>query len=182
MPEIAEFIEGTPTIWPAAPEGLSDAAAAIPPAAIWSRLEHWAKVRWAARPVEWVVWGSGCWKPPLADTEIETVEIWDGFAWATPDDDRAPQPAPVGHLFPCRGPYRLTGTVGAGEAPAVAVEAYRRLAEYLAASDPAPGSSRYSLVVGDAVTENTTRGPDWIAMAIFNSGAADLLRPLRRVA
>lgn len=182
MIEILEVTEGTPASWPAAPEGLSDAAAAIPPAAIWSRLEAWAKVRWATRSVEWIVWGSGCWKPPLADVEIETVEIWDAYAWATPDDDRAPQPAPVGQHFPCRGPYRLIGTAGAGEAPAVGLEAYRRLAEYLAASDPAPGSTRYTLAIGDAVTENSARGPDWLAMALFNSGAADLLRPLRRVA
>jgi hypothetical protein len=74
--------------------------------------------------------------------------------------------------------------VGGGTVPAAVNEAYRRLAEYLASTDDAPaGASDYSAGLGSgAITESFSRAPTWVARALINSGAADLLRPYRRLA
>lgn len=181
-PQVSLFTEADPEAWPAAPEGLSDDAAAIPPAAIWSRLEAWTRARWAVRSVEWIMCGPGEWAPPLDGVTIESIEVWDGFAWASAEDDpRGPRPSPLGHYWPAGGPYRISGTVGTGTAPQAAQEAYRRLAEHLAASDPNPGSSAYSAQIGGKFSESVTRASDWRAMALFHSGAADMLRPYRKL-
>lgn len=176
---VLEFSETPPTTWPEPPAGLSAAAAAIPPGALWPRLELWARTRWAARAVEWVIAGPGPWRPPLPGATITATEIWSGTAWATATGADAPLAGPLGALYPAAGPYRVRATLGAGAAPPAALEAYRRLAEYLAAQDPGP-ATRYSIEVG-ALTEAHLRPADWAAKAIFQSGAADLLRPYRRL-
>jgi hypothetical protein len=47
------------------------------------------------------------------------------------------------------------------------------------ASDRA-GVSSYTVGMGGAVEESYQRNPAWMARAIQNSGAGDLLRPYRR--
>lgn len=118
-------------------------------------------------------------RPPLPGATITATEIWSGTAWATATGADAPLAGPLGALYPAAGPYRVRATLGAGAAPLAALEAYRRLAEYLAAQDPGP-ATRYSIEVG-ALTEASLRPADWAAKAIFQSGAADLLRPYRRL-
>ena len=162
--------------YPDAPAGLSDEAQALDAAMIWSRLEQWIAHRWSERTAVWIAEGVGEWIPPLRPATITETEIWDGESWGPVAQIAAPR----GLTLLSRGPYRITATVGEGPVPEGAQEAYRRLAEYLAASDEgAPGASSYAVNIGQ-LSETIRRNPAHIAKAIHNSGAADLLRPYRR--
>lgn len=169
--------EAIPSSYPAAPAGLSDAAAALNSSTIWQRIENYIAYRWTARAVSWVVEGPGEWVPPLAPATVSTVQIWDGGQWIT----ETLTPSPLGgYQLDAVGPYRFDASVGSGNAPAAVLEAYRRLAEYLAAEAKIDaGVTKTANVVGDLRIE-TERNVSWIARALINSGAADLLRPYRR--
>lgn len=172
--------EAIPVAFPATPSGLSAAAQALSAAAIWARIEAYVTTRWSSRAVVWTVEGPGEWVPILTPATIATVEKWTGTAWET----FAPDPSPLGGYQLACATHRFTGTVGAGPVPEAANEAFRRLAEYLASTDDAPaGVSDFTWTLGGgAMSENFSRAPTWIARAIINSGAADLLRPYRRIA
>ena len=68
--------------------------------------------------------------------------------------------------------------------PAGGNEAFLRLAEYMAGgrdySDMAAGVSSAEIDLG-LLRSKVDRSPTWLARAMLNSGAADLLRPYRRV-
>lgn len=144
---------------------------------VWERIEQWVAHRWAARQVQWTVEGPGAFVASLAPADIILVEVW-REGWATVE----PIEGPYGPILPGVGPYRITATVGAGNAlPAAVEEAARRLALYMEAEEEGkPGASSYSVAIGGgAVSENYRRNAAWMARAIHNSGAADLLRPWR---
>lgn len=168
-----------PASYPRAPYGLSDAAAALNPALIWQRLESYVAHRWTARDVTWIVEGPGEWVPPLTPTTISTVEVWSAAdAWETVTLSASPC---GGYDLPATGPYRFTGTVGGGVVPPAVAEAYRRLAEYWAAApSTAPGSTSERESLPDLGEIAIERSPTWVAKAISNSGAGDLLRSYRR--
>ncbi len=172
--------ETTPEAYPDAPEGLSAAATAILPA-VWRRLEVYTAYRTTVRDVTWVVEGCGEWVPPLTPTSIASVEVWQADAWQAAE----PPPSPLGgYTLPGPGPYRFTGTAGDDEAdvPADILEAVRRLAEYMAAKvdlDHA-GARSVSESIEGIGTFSMERSPAWMAQALVNSGAADLLRRYRR--
>ena len=65
------------------------------------------------------------------------------------------------------------------ETPAIVEEAYRRLAEYIAAAPETPGLRSETLTIG-GITSTQSRGASWLALALQNSGAADLLRSYRK--
>lgn len=165
--------EAIPAGYPAAPAGLSTAAAALDADAIWQRLEAYCRVRWTTREVVWTVEGDGYWDAPLAPATLNTVEVWESGAWA----ECIPPVSPWGgYDLPGDGPYRITADVGGGDVPAAVMEAFRRLAEYSAEiGSPADGFT--SVDDGGVSFE---RAATWAARAIQNSGAADLLRPYRR--
>jgi hypothetical protein len=168
--------EGAPAAYPDAPDNLSTAAAALDPEMIWQRLEAYISHRWTARNVSWVVEGCGEWHPPLTPATIATVDVWRSEAWETV----TLSPSPLGGYFlPGDGPYRFTGSVGAGEPPAAVLEAFRRLAEYMAGKPGKPGAKSERISSG-SISLSTTRSPAWMAEAMANSGAGDLLRPYRR--
>lgn len=176
-------VEGNPTAWPAAPAGLSAKAAALDPVPIWRRLESFCAWRWGARSVTWTVEGPGVWTPPLAPAQLNTPQVWTGDAWA----NTILPPSPLGgYELASEGPYLITATVGAGTVPADVQEAFRRLAEYVAdAGAPSmvngrAGASSASYEIGDGLKVSFDRSPAWLAKALHNSGAADLLRPYRR--
>lgn len=173
--------EAAPAAYPLVPVELSAAAAALDAAAIWQRIEAYIAVRWTEREVEWIVEGDGDWCPNLGPLEITAEEVWNGSAW---EEATTVYASPYGgyRLTTC-GPYRFTGIVGGGEVPlpAAVFEAFRRLAEYCAAVEDHPGTSSYSLNIGGAIQETIARAPTWRARAMQLSGAADLLRPYRRV-
>lgn len=169
-------METTPLEYPTI-AGLSDAAAALSPGALWSRIEAHTSQRWFARSVQWTVSGDGVWTPPLNPTVIDEVSWWYSRAWVAVELNLTPMGYELQEGF-----YRIDATVGANVGvPDVVAESYRRLAEYLAADDAIgiPGASRYTVDLG-RVTETISRRPEYIAAALVNSGAADLLRPFRR--
>jgi hypothetical protein len=173
--------EAIPAAYPATPSGLSAAATALDAAVIWQRIEAYTCMRWTARAVVWTVEGPGEWVAPLAPATISTTEQWTGIAW----EAFLPGASPLGgYQLDGEGPYRFAGTVGSGAVPATVSEAFRRLAEYLASTDDAPaGASEFTWNLGGgAMSENFSRAPTWIARAMINSGAADLLRPYRGLA
>jgi len=180
MAMTVEFSEDVPATWPDAPDGLTPAAAALDAGPIWMRLEAWCGVRWSARPATALVEGSGTWKPPVAPFTVDAVSIWNGEDWQSYPQMMSPF---GGLIFDREGAWRVTGTVGDDTVPAPPIqEAYRRLAEYLADNMPkVSGSSSVKLDVS-TVSVEVQRQPTWLARAIHNSGAADLLRPYRRLA
>lgn len=171
-------IESAPTSYPTvATAGWSTAAAALSQPMIWQRIESYIAHRWTARDVEWIVEGPCEWSPPLAPATISTVEIWEDGTWV----DISPDASPLGGywLSGC-GPYRFTGTVGSGTVPAAVTEAFRRLAEYMAAKPGKPGATSERITAG-SISLQHTRSESWMALAMQNSGAADLLRNYRHV-
>ena len=172
--------EGPPAAYPAAPAGLSAEATAILDA-VWRRIEAYVAFRTAARDVSWVVEGEGEWCPPLTPATIANVEVWQADAWQAV----TLSPSPLGgYVLPGEGPYRFTGTAGDDDAdvPADLAEAFRRLAEYMAAAADLEhaGARTVSETVPDVYTGTIERSPAWMAQALINSGAADLLRHYRR--
>jgi hypothetical protein len=173
--------ENPPASWPFVSR-LSEAALAVPQFALWSRIEAWCSHRWGARPVVWVVEGPGAWEPPLTPAAVSATEKWDGAAWVA---DSPPDSPYGGYDLPSEGPWRVTAIVGDTVVPEAVAEAFRRLAEYvsdgmtLGLRDGHSGARSVSYSVGE-LTESFTRDPNWMARAMINSGAGDLLRPYRR--
>lgn len=173
--------EEAPAAYPATPSGLSTAAAALDADMIWQRIEAFTAHRYSERAVTWIVEGCGEWHPPLAPATIATVEIWLADAW----EAVTLSPSPLGGYCLPGGTYRFAGTLAAGSpgpaVPAAVEEAFRLLAEYMAAAKRgAPGTTRERVTAG-SVTVDKTRAASWSAQAIANSGAGDLLRNFRRV-
>ena len=169
--------EAIPASYPATPSGLSAAAAALDPDMIWQRIESYIAHRYTSRAIEWIVEGCGEWNPSLAPATISTVEQWRSDAWEVV----TLSPSPLGGYVLPGGTYRFTGTVGSGTVPEIVNEAFRRLAEYMAASKRgSPGTTRERVTAG-SVTVDKSREASWAAQAMANSGAGDLLRKYRRV-
>ncbi len=170
-------VESLPASYPAV-SGLSAKAAALDGPALWQRIEAHIGFRWTARTVVWTVEGEGEWTPPLSPATVTLAERWTGTAWATVTLTAGP----FGVELAADGPYRITATVGGGSPPPAVAEAFRRLAEYVAADDKDhAGLSDYSMNLGGELQESWTRNPAHLGRALINSGAADLLRPYRKV-
>ena len=141
-------------------------------------VESYTAHRFTEREVIWTVTGPGCFEPDLTPATITASEIWDGVAWQSVTLDAS---FLGGVVLGCGGPYRVTADVGGGDVPAAVIEAYRRLAEYLAADrGGVSGASSYSVNIGGDLSERFRRNPSHVAKALQNSGAADLLRNYRR--
>lgn len=176
MAETIKQSEGEPASWPDPPSGLTVTAAAIDPAIIWARIEHYIARRFSERSITWIVEGVGHWNPPLAPATIATIERWVNGAW---EEDATLSVSPYGgYLLSGCGPYRFTGTVGEGPAPAIVLEAYRRLAEYFAGVAQSNGI-RQETVEGIGSQEYDANA---VAKGMVASGAGDLLRSYRRAA
>lgn len=165
--------EGMPDAWP---EVVVSTAAEPYVTAAWVRIESYIAHRWAPRAVEFIAEGPGCWTPALTPFALETIERWDGASWAETEPALSPMGYELGD-----GTYRISGVAGDSDAdvPALAIEAVKRLAEFMATPPGRPGASSEAVTAG-SVTISTTRSPSWMAKAIDNSGAADLLRNFRR--
>ena len=174
MPEVLDRVEESASS-PGQPTGLSSAAAAIDPDALWARLEAWTNRRFTPRTVTWVIAGPGAWQPDLRPATIDTSEVWQGEGWVS----TTLRVGPLGFTLDSAA-YRVTATVGGAEPPfAEFWEAYRRLAEYLS-DDSHIGrvASSSTRSLGD-ISVSATRPQAWQAKAIHNSGAADMLRRYR---
>lgn len=183
MTELLEQQEALPSAYPPAPSGLSTAAAALDKDALWQRIEAWIAYRWTARGVIWIVNGPGHFEPLLMPATLTKAEVWRNDAW----EEITLPASPLGGLRMIGdGPYRFTADVGGGTVPAAVSEAYRRLAEYWASHQSSgeyalpAGVRAFSHSVGD-VSVSVRGDGNWTARAIEASGAADLLRPYRRL-
>lgn len=162
-----------PTVaWPAIGDVSGDMLATV-----WQRIEHYTACRFTARTVTWLLEsGGGEWVAPLRPVVSIAARRWTGDGYQVV----ALAPAPGGWTIPA-GRYEIEATVGAGPVPAAVATAAKRLAEYLMAVSVAPAGARvYETKIGD-LSESVTLDPAARARALQNSGAADLLRPYRRV-
>lgn len=143
---------------------------------LWQRIEAYTAQRWTPRNVTWLLRGPGEWIAPLAPAVIVQAYKWTGDDWA----EITLAPAPMGYVIPC-GRFKIIATVGADNAaPAAVLEAFNRLKNYVTSDEGGlPGASSYSVNIGQ-LTESISRNPAFMARALINSGAADLLRPYRR--
>lgn len=174
--DILKRDEAIPAAYPPVPTGVSTAAAALDANMIWARLEAYVAYRWTARQVIWTIAGPGEWTPDLTPATITATEVWENDAWTAATLTDGPL---GGSVLDGDGPYRITAQVGAGDVPAPVSEAFRRLAEYLAADPGTAGASSTSVAIGP-IQESLDRNPNWVARAMQNSGAGDLLRSYRR--
>lgn len=148
---------------------------------VWQRIESYIAHRYSERAIEWIVEGPGEWHPPLAPATINTVEVWSCRAneWENITPDASPL---GGYWLPATGPFRFSGTVGVDDAdvPASVSTAAHRLSDYMAAKPSTPGATSETTRAGSVETSKS-RDASWMAQAMQNSGAADLLRTYRRV-
>lgn len=165
--------EGVPAAYPPTDPVTDEDGETVDADMVWQRLEGWIAHRWRSRSVVYVIEGPGQWRARLTPFTATTVEMWQGDAWAA----STPRPSPLGgYIFDGAGPYRVTGTAGdASTPPAIVLTAHRRLAEYVAQTG---GVGFQSESDGDY---SYSRNPAWLARAMHYSGAADLLRPYRRL-
>lgn len=173
MVEVLSEDEGTPSSWPTTPGDLSTEAAALDPGVIWPRIEAWIAHRWNERQVTWIVAGPGVWSPRLKPATVDTFELWRDGQWESVTLDAAP----LGYELEAET-YRFIATVGStDDPPETVLEAYRRLAEYMAQVGADPAAGHTSVTDGDYSFD---RPAGWAARALHYSGAADLLRSYRR--
>ncbi|WBU53334.1 hypothetical protein [Paracoccus sp. SCSIO 75233] len=194
MMELMREIEEQPESWPEITDGLlipdmphsrAEYDAGLP--WVWQRIEAYCCDRWTPRSVVWMVQGSGEWQMPLRPAVVVSVHGWTGSDWSEADY----KVTPWGGLYLNHDANRITATVGADNAPPPAVtKAVTRLANYLSQqvnrNDPdlwatSMNWTRVADEDGEQTNEGYTRKADYIAKALQYSGAADLLRPYRRV-
>lgn len=193
MPSTLSIEEAEPTNWPQIDP--DDDGASVPATAqddeptfrrytraAWQRVQGWVAHRWNVRSCVFVVEGPGDWIAPLQPFTATAMEQWIDNAWVSVT--LAPN-ALGGLVLDAVGPYRLTGSLGTANAPPEVVrQAVWRLGKYLEAADVLPANERatssYKFDVGGLSVERA-RNPNWIARAMQQSGAADLLRPWRRL-
>lgn len=176
--DILKQSEAVPAAYPTPPSGLSPEAAALDEDMIWGRIESYTGWRFTPREVVWTFKGDGGdeFEAPLTPVVSREFEVWRETVWLeVPMLD-----GPLGLVVPFGGTYRVTAQVGAGSPPVAFLEAFYRLAEYWADTDDRAGASEYGVNMGDSIEENYRRNPAWLARAMQNSGAGDLLRPYRR--
>lgn len=154
------------------------------PDAVWARLESYIAWRFTDRTVVWIVEGCGQWKAPLTPATFTMIESWDDTTKTWTDITASPPDAsPLGgYCLPAIGPYRFTATVGDDvDLPAVVAKAAQLLAAYMASDPGTPGATRRRDEVFGLSMTDVWLQPTWMARAMQNSGAGDLLRPYRRV-
>lgn len=175
--DLIKQFEDVPAAYPAAPSGLSTAAAALDSDMIWSRIEAYTAHRFTVREVVWTLLcdGGDQFHPPLTPVVSREAHVWQNEAW----EAVTLLDGPLGICLPYDGTFKITAQVGAGDVPAPVSEAFRRLAEYLADDPGTAGASSTSVAIGP-IQEELTRNPAWVARAMQLSGAGDLLRNYRR--
>ena len=177
MATTLRIIEGEPAARPAV-TGLSAAAAAIDASAVWSRLEGWCAHRWGVRSASFIADGCGAWESPLRPATITVTERWEAGEWVAATLAASPF---GGFELDGAGPYRFAATVGDATAPAAVIEAFKRLAEYMAQSAGEVSAGTAALMSGSDGDFSFARPAGWAAQALHLSGASDLLRPWRHL-
>ena len=173
-----EINESVPASWPVVATYLDSTEGEAPEVdagVTWQRIEAWIRFRYPARSVVYLIDGPGAWSSPLSPFTASLVEVWQSDTWAV----TTPKPSPSGgYIFGGGGPFRVTGTAGDDTDPPDAVkEAYRRLHEYNRGIAFNFRTDAAYIASGD---DTVVAG--YAAKSIQLSGAADLLRPYRRLA
>lgn len=181
MATAIQRIESAPAgDYPLPPAGTPASLTLGQKSALWQRIENYTAYRFVSRAVVWVVEGPGEWRADLSPATISAVEVWSrADEWET----ATLTPSPLGgYHLPCTGPYRFTGTAGIDDTVPndTVLEAFRRLANYFAAN-PGKAGARSESVTAGSISIAHSRSESWMAAALQNSGAADLLRGYRRV-
>lgn len=182
MIELLQEIEGVPGAYPAIPKSVTEVLGFRENLDdIWRRVEAYTHTRWTARNVAWVVSGEGEWVPPLGPVNSITAEEWDGAAYQAD----SPAPGPLGGHCLTGGTYRFTASIGGGTVPPEVNKAFSRFALYCLHDANHPellSANSVTLSEGGEYnrSESYSRPNAWIAKAMQNSGAADLLRTWRR--
>lgn len=175
MTAILKQDEAAPTSYPVLSPTVPDE--------VWQRIESYIAHRYTERSVVWTVQGPGEWHAPLKPAAVTKVEIWSDGGWEDITAN-APDASPVGGYCIGHGPYRFTATVGGGSpaptVPAIVAQAAQRLAAYMASKPGTAGAKSESIDAG-SISISRSRSESWMAKALQNSGAADLLRTYRRV-
>jgi len=140
---------------------------------IWQRIESYIRTRYTTREIVWIIEGAEdeAWDTPLSPVNSYTAEKWESGAWVSvtlPD-------GPLGYCLPSDGIFRVTAQVGAGSVPAAVQEAWKRLHEY--SRGIADSFKNEAAMFGEEYGVKS----NWAARGIQLSGAADLLRPYRRL-
>lgn len=186
--------EGAPSAYPVIVLSQSNPQTAKIVTIAWQRVEAWIAHRWGVRAVTFIAEGPGEWMPPLCPFTATTLQSWVNNAWAT----AVIQPSPLGgYCLEGEGPFRFIGNCGAaGDPPQAVKEAVFRLTEYFIGVDTVPAPERVlskfrtniELFVdengeeqGVREVEREQQNANWIARAMQLSGAADLLRPWRKL-
>ncbi|WP_112874935.1 hypothetical protein [Paracoccus endophyticus] len=160
-------------------------AAAIPPAAIWRRLEHWAGRYFIKRPITFEFEGPGFVQKQDVAFEGAEYQVMD---WNSGEIVTIPAPMPrnAGKQYVPAGRYRATGLAGLELAlfPEITYAA-GMFANYLAEVQKAPegahiAAESYSISLGGDVTESWRKGRNPVANALFASGAASILLPFKK--
>jgi hypothetical protein len=176
MIDIIKEFENTPAGYPAVPSDLSTVAMALNVDMIWARIESYTAHRFTEREVVWTLRADAGdeFHPRLTPVVSSVAHYWDE-QW----ESITLRNGPMGICLPFDGTFKITAQVGAGDVPAPVSEAFRRLAEYLADDPGTAGASGTKVAIGP-IQEELTRSPNWIARAMQQSGAGDLLRNYRR--
>lgn len=197
MAELMREIEALPESWPVIPD--AELIHVTNPTGqtvrddlswVWQRIEAYCRERWTPREVVWLVQGCGQWEPPLSPVRLIQVESWSG-EWLP----SSAAVSPWGHVGLSGDAHRITALVGEGNpVPPAVMKAAARMANYLIqqidGSDPDLWATKMRWIVTPEAVEQVQparteesyeRAPDYIAKALQYSGAADLLRPYRRM-
>ena len=196
---ICDEAEFPPLAYPDVPH----AALALPdygkPAAwVWQRIEKYCNWRWTPREVQIEVDGCGWISLPVRPLRVTKLEYFDemvSYRWSeTSWTEFTPASAARqrgGKIYSPFNHTRITGIAGEDNpAPEAVIHAAVRLHTYLAHGSegfPLWATSRSHTAEtndGEGVSSNRNesfqRPANYIAKAMQNSGAADLLRPYRR--
>ncbi len=147
--------------------------------AAFQRVESYIDKRYCERQVEWIVDDVREFEIPLTPYEIISVEHWSNMKWNA-------QPiflSPLGLEFSGCGQYRVTAKLGVGEnldVPEFVKQALIRYVNYQEQAQDNAGLSQYAVNMDGAIQESWTRSGSAAARALDLSGAADLLRYIRR--
>lgn len=106
--DLIKQFEAVPAAYPAAPSGLSTAAAALNAGMIWARIEAYTAWRFTEREVVWTLLGDGGdqWHPPLTPLVSREAHFW-GDQW----EALTLLDGPLGICLPYDGTYRITAPV-----------------------------------------------------------------------
>lgn len=150
--------------------------------AAWHRIESYTAIRFGLRSFEAIVEGPGNFEVPLYPATILTVEKWLDNSWTAV----SLAPSPLGGLVLDEiGPFRVSGHVGSSDTPPEGFRlAVERLAHYLIAIRDTATEELSSTITKSQIgplSMEKQRATNFAARAIQLSGAADLLRPFRRL-